>query len=208
MGDASRVVVAQNARIYLAPLGTAAPATATGVLAAGWKEVGLFTPDSLKWKTDPQFQEVRSHQSNYATRRMQTNDGATVDVDLQEWSADNFYAVYGGGNFTTSSGSYVFSPPGVGNRVDVAAIIEIIDGGKAFRRIIPRTSQVEGVEQSFTRANESTLPLRLSVIGTDALDAYYDLTNDPAFTSTSAPSASAVYPATSLWPSITSWPQG
>jgi hypothetical protein len=169
------------AKVYLAPVGTTAPTTATAALAPAWKEVGLFTPDSLKFKTDPQFQEVRSHQSNYPTRRFQTQDGATFDVDLQEWSGDNFMAVYGGGVLSVTGSTYKFAPPQVGARIDVAAIIEIVDGGKTYRRIVPRCTQVEGVEQSFTRANESTLPLRLAVLGSDVGDAWYDLSNDPQF---------------------------
>jgi hypothetical protein len=182
VGDATRIVVAQNARVYLAPVGTTAPTSAVSVLDAAWKEVGLFTPDSLKFATDPSFEEVRSHQSNYPTRRFQTQDAATVEVDLQEWSGNNFLAVYGGGTLTSpSAGVYKFTPPSIGARIDVAAIVEIVDGGKTYRRIIPRCTQTEGVEQSFTRTAESTLPLRLSVLGSDVGDPWYDLSNDPLF---------------------------
>src|SRR4028119_1696432 len=98
--DATRIVVAQLARVFLAPVGTTAPINPTVALAAAWREVGLFTPDSLGWTTDPTFEEVRSHQSNYPTRRFQTEDAATIEVDLQEWSGANFRAVYGGGTIT------------------------------------------------------------------------------------------------------------
>ena len=130
MGDATRIVVAQQARVYLAPVGTTAPTSATAALSGAWKEVGLFTPDSLKFATDPSFEEVRSHQSNYPTRRFQTQDAATAEVDLQEWSGDNFIAVYGGGTLTSpSAGVYKFAPPAIGARIDVAAIIEIVPVG-------------------------------------------------------------------------------
>lgn len=184
MGNAANIVVAQMARVYLAPVGTAAPTSPTGVMTSGWREVGLFTPDSLSWSTDPSFEEVRSHQSNYPTRRFQTEDAATVEVDLQEWTADNFKAVYGGGEVTEIAGPpvhYRYSPPAIGGRTSVSAVIEIIDGAKHYRRIIPRAEQAEGVEQSFERTSESTLPLRLSVLGSDVGDPWYDLTDDPAF---------------------------
>jgi hypothetical protein len=206
VADATRVVVAQSARVYLAVLGTPAPIGPTSVLSGAWKEVGFFTPDSLKWATDPGFEEIRSHQSNYPSRRIQTSDAATLEVDLQEWSADNFYAVYGGGTFESNLGVYTFKPPGVGNRTDVAAIVEIVDGGKTYRRIIPRASQSEGVEQGFTRSAESILPLRLSIIGTDTLDAYYDLSNDPQF-DTGAPVV-YLWPDLTLYPDVTLFPNG
>jgi len=189
MGNASNIVVAQMARVYLAAVGTAAPSGPVGVMPTGWREVGLFTPDSLSWSTDPSFEEVRSHQSNYPTRRFQTEDAATVEVDLQEWTGDNFKAVYGGGTVVEVPAAtdpvvplhYRYSPPAVGGRTTVAAVVEIIDGNKHYRRIIPRCEQSEGVEQSFERTSESTLPLRLSVLGSDLGDPWYDLTDDPAF---------------------------
>lgn len=188
--DATRIVVAQMARVWLAPVGTAAPAGPDVEMPEGWRDVGLFTPDSLTWSTDPSFEEVRSHQSNYPTRRFQTEDAATAGVDLQEWSGDNFVAVYGGGEIVTVAAAvgppavpehYKFSPPGIGGRSPVAACIEIIDGTKHYRRIIPKCEQTEGVEQSFEKSSESTLPLRLAVIGSDIGDPWYDLSDDPAF---------------------------
>jgi hypothetical protein len=180
-----RIRVAQIARVYLAPVGTAAPADATIALAAAWREVGYFTPDSLSWATDPSFEEVRSHQSNYPTRRFQTEDAATLSVDLQEWSGENFKAVYGGGTITsiavgTTATHYRFAPPQIGGRQQVAALVEIIDGAIHFRRIIPACEQIEGVEQSFEKTSESILPLRLSVLGSDLGDPWYDLSDDPA----------------------------
>lgn len=186
MGDKTRIVVAQMARVYLADVGTAAPADATTALAVDWKEVGYFTPDSLGWSTDPSFEEVRSHQSAYPTRRFQTEDTATAEVDLQEWSEANFVAVYGGGTVTEITPAltppqYRFAPPAIGGRKQVAAVIEIIDGAKHYRRVVPLAEQSEGVEQKFERTSESTLPLRLTVLGADVGDSWYDLTDDPAF---------------------------
>jgi hypothetical protein len=180
-----RIRVAQIARVYLAPVGTAAPADATAALASAWREVGYFTPDSLSWSTDPSFEAVRSHQSNHPTRRFQTEDAAMVSVDLQEWSGPNLRAVYGGGTITPITVSatvthYRFAPPQIGGREQVAAIIEIIDGALHYRRIIPSCETNEGVEQNFEKTSESVLPLRLAVNGSDIGDPWYDLSDDPA----------------------------
>lgn len=180
----ARILVAQMARVWLAPVGTPAPADATVAMGAAWKDVGLFSPDSLSWATDPSFEEVQSHQSNYPTRVIQTGDAATLSVDLQEWSLANFQAVYGGGTITTITGSptqYRFAPPAIGARTSVAAVVEIIDGAKHARLVVPACEQREGVETNFERGAEATLPLRLSVIGSDLGDPWYLLTDDAAF---------------------------
>ena len=189
MADANNMFVAQMARVWLAPVGTAAPASPTSVMPVGWFDVGLFTPDSLSWSTDPSFEEIRSHQSKYPTRRLQTEDAAAISVDLQEWSSGNFKAVYGGGTVTkiaadTTAGTpehYKFVPPKVGARTKTAACIELTDGPtKVLRRIIPLCEQNEGVEQNFNATAESTLPLRLAILGSDLGDPWYDLSTIPA----------------------------
>lgn len=192
-GNKARIRVAQMARVWLATLGTAAPADAVVAMPTGWFDVGLFTPTSLQWSTTPSFQVVKSHQSNYPTRRFQDGDDGKFQVDLQEWSGDNFIAVYGGGTITaitppTTPPQFKFSPPAVNGRTNVEACIEIIDGDLHFRRIIPAAMQDEGVAQTFDRSKESTLPLRMAILGSDIGDPWYDLTDDPAFD-----------PATSLW---------
>lgn len=196
--DATRSVIPQLARVYLAPVGTSAPADATTALPSGWVEVGHTTPDSLQWTTDPNFEEGRSHQSLYPIRRWQTSDAATLEVDLIEWSAFNFRAVFGGGTITTIAGppvTYKFDPPAVGGRAEVAALVAITDGTKHYRRIVPRSQQVEGVSQSLNKTEMSTLPLRLSVLGADIGSPWYDLSDDPAF-AVAAPTVTTATPNT------------
>lgn len=187
MGNDARILVPQMARLYLAPVGTVAPDGPTIAVGVGWKEVGFFTPDSLQWATDPNFEEVTSHQSNYPTRQFQTADAATIECDLQEWSAENFKAVFGGGEVVevTPAGGppayFKFSPPAVGGRSNISAIIEVIDGTKHYRTVVPKAQQTEGAELGYDRTAETTLPLRLSIVGSDVGDPWYLMTDDPAF---------------------------
>lgn len=186
--DATETVVPTRTYVYLAPVGTAAPVDATVALAAAWKNVGYTTEDSLKFNEQPDFQELKSAQSDFPVRRFQVGDSATVEVDLEQWSSDNFKAVYGGGTVTTinvtgppTSTHYKFVPPRVGGRSEVAAIVEVIDGGKHYRFVIPRTMQMDGVATDLAKGAAAKLPLRLGVLGGDNTDAWYLLTDDPAF---------------------------
>jgi hypothetical protein len=184
--DPNKIFIPQSAKLYLAPVGTAAPDGPTVAIVAPWVEVGLFTPDSLQIATDPNFEAVTSHQSNWPTRRFQTADAATVQCNLQEWSTANFKAVFGGGAVTsvTPSGggtAYMkFTPPSVGGRTETAAIIEIADGTRQARIIVPRSMQTEGASLNLNKTNETTLPLRLSILGSDVAAPWYIITNDSA----------------------------
>lgn len=195
----ARVTVAGMARLYLAPTGTPFPANAGASLNAAFVEVGLFTSDSLTFSTDPSFEDVTAHQSAYPVRTIQTEDAATLEVDLLEWSAANFKSVFGGGSITeiTPGTQYQFSPPPIGSRDEVAVIAKITDGTKDYLLCIPRAQQQEGVELELNRSGAAVLPLRLKVLGGDAGDAWYLLTDDTAFDDTpGAPTITDIDPAT------------
>lgn len=187
----NEIVIPSVTRVFLAPVGTEAPADATSPMDEALRNVGLTTEDSLKFNSEPNFEQVRSAQSSYPTRTFQTQDAATVEVDLQQWSGGNFRAVYGGGTITAvtvadppDTKHYKFVPPRIGSRTEVMAVIEVIDGGKHYRYVIPRTMQMEGVSKDLAKTKEAVLPLRLAVQGGDDLDAWYVLTDDPAFATT------------------------
>lgn len=176
--DATRITIAQMARVYLAPTGSIAPADESVSLDAAWREVGLFTPDSLRFTDDPAFEAVNSHQSAYPTRRFQTASAASFQVDLQEFSGKNMLGAFGGGSLTqVSSGHYKFVPPVVGGRTEVACILDVTDGTRKFRLVVPRSEATETVQFDMRRTNETTLPLRLAVVGSDVGDPWYFLTN-------------------------------
>jgi hypothetical protein len=180
----SEILVPSRAYVWLGAVGAAAPTDVTTAPATGWRNVGLTTGDSLAFATAPEFQEVTSHQSDFPVRRFQTSDSATVSVDLQQFSAPNFKAVYGGGSVVevgSASGIFKFTPPRLGERQEVAAMIEVIDGTKHYRWVFPRALQIEGVSAELQKGQEGRLPLRLTVLGDDVADAWYLLTDDPSF---------------------------
>jgi hypothetical protein len=182
--DPTRILVPGMARLWLGVVGSTFPSKSDDVLDTAWVEAGLFTEDSLKFESQPKFNDVTSHQSAYPTRKIQTEDAATLTVDLQEWSLENFQAVFGGGTVTVITGTptqYKFSPPVIGGRTEIAAIAELNDGAKKYRLCIPRAMQDANATLELKRTQESTLPLGLSVLGGGVGDPWFLLTNDPAF---------------------------
>jgi hypothetical protein len=181
MTDATQLVVPSRAYTWVAPVGTAAPVDEVTAPAAEWINVGLTTPDSLEFATDPQFESVNSHQSDYPVRRMQTSEAGTISVDLQQWNKDNITFAFGGGTVTAvTAGHFKFVPPALGARVERSVLIDWIDGSKHYRLVIPRCIQVEGVTTALQKGQEARLPLRLAILGGDSVDPWYLLTDDPA----------------------------
>ncbi len=179
--NASRVIVPNRTYVYLAQVGTVAPANAAAALDTGWREVGYTTPDSLSFATEPEFEEINTAQSDYPVRRFLTQEAATLSVDLLEWSGENFKALYGGGAVTDlGSGQFKFTPP-ANTRQEVSALVEIRDGATVYRYIFPRTLQIEGVEGQLSKGQQNGMALRLAILGADGVDPWYVLTNSAAF---------------------------
>lgn len=179
--DPDQILSAQRAYVYLAEVGTPAPADVTTAPAAAWINVGLTTPDSLSFSTEPQFETVQSHQSDYETRRIQSSESAALAVDLQQWNGTNLKSVFGGGTITEvvpASGTFKYVPPAIGTRKEKACMVEIVDGARKYRWIFPRTLQVEGVQLELHKGQNTNLALRLAVLGGDDTDAWYVLSND------------------------------
>lgn len=182
--NANQILVPSRIRVYLGPVGTVAPVDATTVPGVGWLDVGHTTEDSLSFETSPEFDEFKSAQSDFVVKKFQTTDAATVQVDLAQWNTTNFKAVYGGGTVAALAGvptQYKFTPPKIGERTELACIVDVIEGGKHYRYVYIKTAQSEGVAQALNKGTAVILPLRLDVLGADGVDSWYMLTDDPAF---------------------------
>ena len=183
--DNTQIMVPSRTYVWLGQVGSIVPADATETPGEGWFNVGYTPEDSLTFATEPTFQEVRSAQSDYATRRFQVSDAANISVDLQQWNLDNFKAAMGGGTVTKIGAmapyTYKYVPPKVGERIELACLVDVEDGGKHYRYVCVRTFQNEGVQSQLHKGAESRLPLRLQVLGADSGDSFYLLTDDEAF---------------------------
>lgn len=183
--DSKQTHVPARTFLYLAPVGTEAPPDATTAMAAAWLNVGHTTPDSTKFTTEPEFEQEESAQSDHPIRRFQTKDNGALEVALKQWNAINFKSVYGGGTVSKigTTNQYKFVPPRLGERTEVAAVLETIDVHR-YRFVFPRVFQVEGVELELFKGKGSNLPLKMGLLGGDGVDPWYMLTDDPSFAPT------------------------
>lgn len=188
---ASEVLNPSEARIYIADVGTIVPVDATTAPSASWFDVGHTTEDGLSFSTSPEFDEFKSAQSRgRVVKRIQTADDATVSVSLTQWNAKNLIAAFGGGTVvkvgSTTPAVYKFTPAKLGERKEIALIIDVMEGTRRFRWIFPRCFQTEGVELELNIGATANLPLSLSILAVDDADAFYLLSNDEALNPTAA----------------------
>lgn len=182
MPNAANIIIPGSLEAYVAPVGTAAPADSGAALAAAWTNLGFTTEDGTSFATDPSFEEVRSHQSDYPTRLLKVGDNATASLVLQEFTRAAVIAAFGGGTVTTIvAGQYRYDPPGPGLSSPTAMILEWLDGTSKFRLVIPKARARSGVEVGLAKAAEAGLPLSLAAEGQSGQSAWYLLTNAPAF---------------------------
>ncbi|WP_431976085.1 hypothetical protein [Micromonospora haikouensis] len=183
MTQPNQLVQAKTVALHLGVVGSTLP---TGLAApgTGFFNVGLTNPESCRFRVSPEFEKVMAHQSNYPVKVIQTSDAAGIDIDLMQWNGDNIKAVFGGGTITTVAGSptlYKYVPPSFGDRAELIAILDVMDGAKTYRFTAGRVFNESEVELELNKSPEAKLPLRLSILGGDAEDAWFLTTNDPAF---------------------------
>lgn len=183
MTNRQAVAVAGNLHVYLAEVGTVAPADEAVALDPDWFDLGYTTEDGTKFvPSDPAFEDLRAHQSSWPVRTIQTTDSARIEADLMQFDANAIVAAMGGGQITTvTAGHYKYTPPLVGGRREFAAILEVIDGTKRYRIVVPLGFQAEGTEWPFAKGDSDNQSLRLTVHGSDAAVGWYVLSNDPSW---------------------------
>lgn len=180
MPNANNIVIPGKFTLYVAPVGSTAPTTAEASLAAAWADLGYTTEDGSSFSTDPSFEEVRSHQSDFPTRLLKTGDSAGVACTLQEFTRNSLLTAFGGGAITTvSAGQYRYDPPAQGVSTPTAVIMEWADGPTVYRLVIPKARARSGIEIGLGKTSESGLPINLTVEGQANQSPWYLLTNAP-----------------------------
>ena len=181
MAASDQIVVAGEFELLIAPDATALPTDTSTALDPAFISVGLTTRDGSAFDTAPEFKNVESHQSQYATRTFRTKQTGTVKAALQEWNDKNFTTAFGGGTITGTLGEFKYEPP-VGSGTDVVvAILKVTDGTKVYLFVVPQCQAQSPVSLPFSPDSESVLPLELMVLGDGTNAPWFMLTNDPAF---------------------------
>lgn len=183
--DASAVRVGGATQIYLAPVGTAFPAFADDLTtSADWIDTGYMSTDGVTWHFEREVTELEAMQSLDPIRILVTKLPKSFEFGMMQSGQEQFAVALGGGSWAeqgTASGIFEYKPPGAGELVERAAVVEMIDGTVKYRWLIKRCQNKDATEFKYVRDDASTMPVTLSILAApDGSDPFTIETNDPA----------------------------
>lgn len=184
--DADEVVVAAEGTVYVAPVGTAAPADFSAAYSATWVNLGYCTEDGVSFAPNMDLKEVMAWQSTRPVRRAVISRTEEISFGLLQWSATTLPVALGGGSVATSgtgaTEKHTYTPPDLGDEPDYRALsIAWTDGDKDYRLFAPKALVTDLAEFSLTRTDESPLPLTFATMAEAGVAPFTIDTNDPAF---------------------------
>ncbi|WP_448319230.1 phage tail tube protein [Streptomyces sp. CO7] len=142
--DSAQVRVGVQGAVYLAPVGTTAPADPYATWGTGWIDLGYATEDGLTEALNEDRQEFRAWGETSPVRTQVTNRTTTFKVILQQTSAHTLGLFYGVDTADmTSSGTgatqaLTFAEPPVGQPLTYALGMDVVDGDYPRRLLVAR----------------------------------------------------------------------
>lgn len=178
-GDTDNPRIWAGADVYVADIGTTAPTTTTGSLAAGWKALGLLHEDGL---TESRSEDSTDHHAwggilvrTTRSKHKRTFQVAALEDNDEVWRLVNPGSYAEGGAQTTTT-RHVLTP----TTDPKAFLFEMTDGTITKRIIVPR-GEVTTVGDIVASDDELTAYELTITVYPDADGALYlELTDDPS----------------------------
>jgi len=155
---ASKVGVGYEGAVYVAPLATAAPTSATSTLNAAFKEVGYLDSGGITVAHNDDTTELKAWQRSSVVRKTITQSDTTVQFAMIESrnkaALELFYkkALESGNQALNEGGALAAS---------VSVVIDVIDGTKIWRLYLPECEVTERGDIQIT--SEETVKLDVTL---------------------------------------------
>lgn len=180
----SEVRVAGTGELFLAPVGTPLPTSASAALNAALKGYGYTTEDGVTLSKSVEREGIPAWQSSTPVRYLVTGQELTVETTFLQSNEDILKLWLGSGDFATDGGTPA------GYRADLpidpvgqqfAMVLEWRDGEIVSRLTIPKVEVTETGDVSLARA-ATQFPVTFGAIAPDSGTVLASwLTTDPAF---------------------------
>src|SRR5919108_1638037 len=102
--DSDEVVVGANGRIFVAPVGTAAPADTAAAYGVAWIDLGFANEDGVTLMVGKDVESIGAWQSMFPIRRVVTARDMSLSFALRQWNESALPLAFGGGTVSTIVG--------------------------------------------------------------------------------------------------------
>lgn len=157
--DANETLVAQQARIYVAPAEETLP-TGVGAPSGNFVDLGYTTTDGFSFSNEETIEDIDAHQDYEPIRQVRTKIVRQLTFNAMQWSEEAFAMAFGGGSFSTVGTVREYDAPDAGDAIaEYTVIADIEDGDKFVRLIIPRGTVANAVETTLVNNAAAVLPI-------------------------------------------------
>lgn len=182
--DGSETFIAGGGEVYVAAVGTALPTATTSALpVANWNGLGFHTEDGVAVTPGLEINEFRVWQKKLPVRREVGERSFEISFTLVQWNEVTLPFAMGGGTITDlGSGQYKFTPPASTDALqERAMVVDVDDGTRRGRFVVPRGNVSEGQESQFQSDEMAGLAVTFQALEpTDGSAPWNFFSNDPA----------------------------
>ncbi len=185
--NADQILMGSSGAAWVAPTGTPLPTDIDGALNAAFKSLGYITEAGPSISNGKTIQDIRAWQSFNPIASRVTDATLQVNFELMEWDAKTVPLAFGGGEITTTSNGFKFTPADPSVVDERAMILEVNDGDYTTKFVFPRGFQAENLNAQFSRTDPAVLPIGFRILApNDSSDLFYILSDNPAYDATVA----------------------
>ena len=159
--DPSQIPIGINGDVSIAPVGSTLPTDASTALDAAFKPAGFISDAGVTVTQNVETLEVPAWQSPQAARTIVSGLERDLSYELLEWTAETLVHAHGNaGVFTDNAdGSADFVPAAIDQQLEVAMVIDALDGANKYRIVIERAVVVDTGDIVFSREGAAMLPV-------------------------------------------------
>lgn len=179
--DSSQLQYAGNGQVFVAPVGTVMPTDVTTALGVAFVGLGYTTPDGVTLSPTQDTNDVSAWQSFYPIDRRVTSRDFSISFSLLQVNKETFKLTFGGGTWTTATGTHKFTPPAAEEIDYRAAIVELVDGANTTRVLVPKVMVSDPGAIQVRRSDPASVDITLGLVTTGSGDPFTVLSNDAKF---------------------------
>ena len=157
------VGTANGPGIWIAPVGTKAPATVNTAPADPWQTLGYLSEDGVKVSQSTDSQNIMSWQSKSPLRSFVTSREVSLEFTMLELSKRNFELYFGQKiDDTTDPAEFSVTVRGDAPAYQYAVLLDLVDGDLITRLYYPRASLSQAGDMEVTQQGAIGLPVTMA----------------------------------------------